>query len=40
MPDTLTTIAQLDALHGQPVEAAIVKEVDRIAPGRAAQIMG
>jgi PPOX class probable FMN-dependent enzyme len=32
MPDTLTTIAELEALYGQPVEAATVKEVDRITP--------
>src|SRR3984893_11674653 len=32
MPDTLTTIAELKALYGQPVEAATVKEVDRITP--------
>jgi predicted pyridoxine 5'-phosphate oxidase superfamily flavin-nucleotide-binding protein len=32
MPDTLTTIADLEKLYGQPVEAAIVKEVDRITP--------
>jgi predicted N-acetyltransferase YhbS len=25
MPDTLTTIAQLEALYGQPVEAATVQ---------------
>src|SRR5580704_10373091 len=32
MPDTLTTIAELEALYGYPVEAATVKEVDRITP--------
>jgi PPOX class probable FMN-dependent enzyme len=32
MPDTLTTIAELEALSGTPVEAATVKEVDRITP--------
>ena len=32
MPDTLTTIAQLEALYGQPLEAATVKEIDRITP--------
>src|SRR6266446_4778526 len=32
MLDTLTTIAELEALYGQPVEAATVKEVDRITP--------
>jgi PPOX class probable FMN-dependent enzyme len=30
--DTLTTIAELEALYGRPVEAATVKEVDRITP--------
>jgi PPOX class probable FMN-dependent enzyme len=29
---TLTTIAELEALYGKPVEAATVKEVDRITP--------
>jgi PPOX class probable FMN-dependent enzyme len=32
VPDTLTTIADLEALYGQPVEASIVKEVARITP--------
>jgi uncharacterized protein len=32
MHDTLTTIAELEALYGQPVEAATVKEVSRITP--------
>jgi PPOX class probable FMN-dependent enzyme len=32
MPDTLTNIAELEALYGRPVEAATVKEVDRITP--------
>ena len=32
MPDKLTTIDELEALYGQPVEAATVKEVDRITP--------
>src|SRR5260370_36553355 len=32
MPATLTPIAELEALYGQPVEAATVKEVDRITP--------
>src|SRR5216684_180101 len=32
MPNALTTIAELEALYGQPVEAATVKEVDRITP--------
>ena len=32
MPDTLTTIAQLEALYGQPGEASTVKEIDRITP--------
>lgn len=32
MPDTLTTIAELETLYGKPVEAATVKEVDRITP--------
>ena len=32
MLDTLSTIAQLEALYGQPVEAATVKEVGRITP--------
>src|SRR5450755_334966 len=32
MPYTLTTVAELEALYGQTVEAATVKEVDRITP--------
>ena len=32
MSDTLTTVAELEALYGQPVEAATVKEVARITP--------
>ena len=32
MPDTLTTIAELEALYGQPGEASTAKEVDRITP--------
>src|SRR6267154_43281 len=32
MPDTLTTIAELEALYGRPAEAATVKEVARITP--------
>jgi len=32
MADTLTTIAELEKVYGQPVEAAIVKEVARITP--------
>lgn len=32
MPDTITTIAQLEAIYGTPVEAATVKEVSRITP--------
>ena len=32
MSHTLTTIAELEALYGKPVEAATVKEVDRITP--------
>src|SRR5664279_4426382 len=32
MPDRLTTIAELEALYGQPAEASTVKEVDRITP--------
>ena len=32
MPDTLTTIAELEALYGQPGEASTVKEIDRITP--------
>src|SRR5882672_12389831 len=38
MPDTLTTIAELEKLYGQPVEAATVKEVDRITPHYRAMI--
>jgi PPOX class probable FMN-dependent enzyme len=32
VPDTVTTVADLEALYGQPVEAATVKEVARITP--------
>jgi uncharacterized protein len=32
MPDTLTTIADLEALYGQPCETSTVKEVARITP--------
>ena len=32
MPDTLTTIAELEALYGQPGESSTVKEIDRITP--------
>ena len=32
MSDTLTTIAELEALYGKPVEASTVKEVDWITP--------
>src|SRR5260370_14428460 len=32
VPTALTSIAELEALYGQPVEAATVKEVDRITP--------
>jgi uncharacterized protein len=32
MPDTITTIAELEAIYGTPVEAATVKEVARITP--------
>lgn len=32
MPDTIASIAELEALYGAPVEAATVKEVDYITP--------
>jgi PPOX class probable FMN-dependent enzyme len=32
VPDTVTTVADLEALYGQPIEAATVKEIDRITP--------
>ena len=32
MPDTLTTIAELEALYGQPGVSSTVKEIDRITP--------
>ncbi|MGY6707463.1 MAG: pyridoxamine 5'-phosphate oxidase family protein [Rhizobiaceae bacterium] len=35
---TITTIAELEALYGQPGEAALVKEADRIIPEYAALI--
>ena len=30
MPDTIASIAELEALYGTPVEAATVKEVNHI----------
>src|SRR4051812_41833874 len=32
MPDTVSSIAELEALYGEPAEASILKEVDRIVP--------
>jgi PPOX class probable FMN-dependent enzyme len=32
MPATISSIAELEALYGQPAEASLLKEVDRIVP--------
>jgi PPOX class probable FMN-dependent enzyme len=32
MPETITSVAELEAVYGQPLEAATVKEVPRITP--------
>lgn len=37
-PDIVTTVAQLEALYGQPGEASLVKELDHIIPEYAAFI--
>jgi PPOX class probable FMN-dependent enzyme len=37
-PDLVTTVEQLEALYGQPGEASLVKELDRIIPEYAAFI--